>query len=198
MFARGGVISFVPALDTGSWRDPTIGLRPTLCGDRIAIQRKLLMSKSLQSLSMLSAIGLALAGSPHASEARGISARSGSPHISSQGNCWQPNATFGSTIFNTSCSFAALWHIPLVLDGSFNGWYSATVTATALTAADDVSCRMTSFDKNGNVMSASNLVPMLSFNGPSDRSFSVWVPDQGTATIDCFVKQGSSVHTVNY
>jgi hypothetical protein len=143
---------------------------------------------------MLAVTGLALTSTPQSLEARGVTARSGSAAFSSQAGCWSPS---GPTMTN-ACPGAPAWHIPLILDGTFNGWYHATVTATAATTAGDVSCQLMSADKNGTFIMMTGFFPMPSFNGPSDRTLSVWVPGGGTAMIDCFVQQGSSVHAVNY
>jgi hypothetical protein len=153
------------------------------------------MSKALQSLSMLAAIGLALTGLPQSSQARGVAARSGSSSFSSQSSCWSPN---GPTMTNSGCLVAIPWYVPLILDGSSNGWYTVTITATALNATGDVRCQVMSSDKNGITTFAPGFFDMLSSGAPSDRSFSVWVPDRGVAMLDCFVKPSSSVHTVNY
>lgn len=152
------------------------------------------MSRALHSLTILAAAGLALGGSPLSSEARGVTARSGSSTFFADAGCWAP---FGPTMTNTTCS-ARHWHIPLILDGSFTGWYSATITATALSANSDVSCRLMSADQNGGIVMLPNFVDMTSHGGPSSITLSVWVPGGGTAMIDCLVNQGSSVHTVNY
>lgn len=153
------------------------------------------MSKALQSLSMFAAVGLTLAGSPLSSDARGITARSGSSAFFSEAGCWSPN---GPTMTNSSCSGARAWHIPLVLDGSFTGWYNVKVTATATTVGDDVRCQLMSADKNGIAVMSSGFFPMPSSGASADRTLSVWVPGEGTAMLDCFVNQGSSVHTVNF
>jgi hypothetical protein len=152
------------------------------------------MSNALKSLSMFAALGVALAGSPLSSDARGVTARSGSPVSPGDVNCWGLN---GPTVAN-NCAGSRAWHIPLTLDGSFTGWYTAIVTATAASAAGDVSCRLMSADKNGTFIMMTNFVPMPSFNGPSDVGLSVWVPGGGTAMLDCFVNTGSRLHTVNY
>jgi hypothetical protein len=176
------------------------GLRMMLCRNRIA-NEELQMSKALHYLSILAAGGLTLAGSPQSSEARGISARSGTPHISSQGSCWAPNPATnptGPTIVNTSCNFPALWHIPLVVDGNFSGWYNATVTAQGTNALSNVSCRLTSATKGGIITSVDGFYDLPFTGAPADINFSVWVPSQGTLMLDCFVTQGSMVHTVNW
>jgi hypothetical protein len=153
------------------------------------------MMKALQSLTMFAAAAVALAGSPLSSDARGITARSGSSSFFADAGCWSP---FGPTMTNASCAGFKPWHIPLVLDGSFTGWYTATVTATAVGAAGNVNCQLMSSDKNGTTIMISGFVPMPFFNAPADINLSVWVPGGGTAMLDCFVNQGSRVHTVNF
>lgn len=153
------------------------------------------MSKALQSLSMLAAIGLAITGLPQSSEARGVPARSGSSSFFSQSACWSPN---GPTMTNSSCAGAIPWYIPLILDGSFTGWYTVTVTATAQNATDDVRCQVMSTDKNGTPTFLPGFFDMPSSGTASDRSLSVWVPGGGVGMIDCFVKQFSRVHALNY
>jgi hypothetical protein len=150
-------------------------------------------SNVFKSLSILTA--LALVGSPLPSDARGITARSGSPVDFNEVSCWGAN---GPTMTNLNCGGVKAWHIPLVLDGSFNGWYSVTVTATAASFPSDVRCRVMSTDKNGIFTFFPNFFPMPSSGGPADLSLSVWVPGGGTAMLDCLVNQGSSLHTVNF
>ena len=152
------------------------------------------MSNALKSVFMFAAIGVALAASPVSSDARGVTARSGTPVDPADAVCWGAN---GPTMTN-NCGGLRAWHIPLILDGSWNGWYNVIVTATAASAAGDVSCRLMSADKNGNFVMLPNFVPMPSFNGPSDIGLSVWVPGGGTAMLDCLVNPGSRLHTVNY
>ena len=153
------------------------------------------MSKALQSLSTLAAIGLALTGLPQSSEARGVPARSGSSSFFGQASCWSPN---GPTMTNASCAGEIPWYIPLILDGSFNGWYGVTITATAVNTPHDVHCQVMSADKNGTPTFAPGFSDMPVSGASSDRSLSVWVPSMGSGMIDCWVSQLSSVHTVNY
>ncbi len=159
------------------------------------------MSKALQSLSMLAAVGLALAGSPQSSEARGLSARAGSSAFFADAACWAPN---GPSITNT-CGSQRPWHMPLVVDGNYNGWYYPVVTAQGATVSSDVRCRAmssnidaTSFFFGG--QSSGFAAPGgLPFFGPAANIFlDVWVPSSGTAMIDCFVFPGGRVHTVNW
>ena len=154
------------------------------------------MSKTLQSLSTFAAVGLALAGAPLSSEARSISARSGSPHISSQGFCWAPDdSATGPTIINKQCDFEALWHIPLVVDGS--GGFKPSVTVQG-TGVNSVRCRAMSFTKQGFFKESTNFISPTAFGIPFDLNFSLQVPPEGTLMIDCFVAQNSMVHAVNW
>ncbi len=153
------------------------------------------MSNALKSLSLLAATGLALAGSPLSADARGVSARSGSSAYFSEGGCWAPN---GPTMTNSYCSGFRAWHSPLILDGSLNGWFYPTVTATAVGNAGNLVCQAMSTDRYGNLVMASGYFMMSAFNTPTNLILSVWVPTGGVAMIDCFANQGSSVHSVNY
>jgi hypothetical protein len=155
------------------------------------------MSKALKSLSMLVAAGLAV-GSPHSSDARVVPARSGSSAFFGDATCWSP---FGPTMTNAGCSDpnGRPWYVPLILDSSFVGFISATVTATAAIFPDDVRCQLMSADKNGFTVMASGFFAMPFAGGPSDLTLqNVFVPPGGTAMIDCQVRRNSRVATLTY
>jgi hypothetical protein len=152
------------------------------------------MSKALQFLSVMAAVGLALAGSPLSSEARTISARSGSSAFFSQASCWAPN---GPTMINSSCG-PTFWHIPLVTDGSYNGWYWPTVTAQGGSAASDVRCQAMSSDKGGGSFWFGGFSALPYYGPAADISLAVWAPSGGSIMLDCLVLPGGRVHTVNW
>jgi len=140
-------------------------------------------------------------GSPLSSEARTITARSGSSAFFSQADFWSPN---GPTVTNSSSS-AAFWHIPLVTDGSVSGWYYLTVTAQGASVASDVRCNAMSSNSGGTSFvfggqSAGNAAPggLPFFGPPADIFLNVWAPSGGSIMIDCLVLPGGRVHTVNY
>lgn len=152
------------------------------------------MSK-LQSLSVVATFGLLLAGSPVSSEARSISARSGSSAYFSEAGCWAPH---GPSMTNT-CGSPVYWHIPLVLDGSTFGWYHTTVTAQAGSAASDVFCQIQAWTDKGVYAGGYNPGTGLPFFGPAASvNLGVWVPSGGTAMLDCYTLPGGRVHTVNW
>jgi hypothetical protein len=159
------------------------------------------MSKALQSLSMTAAVGLALAGSPLPSEARTISARSGSSAFFSQAGCWTPN---GPTMSNNACG-PVVWHIPLVTDGNTFGWYYPVVTAQGGSVANDVRCLAMSSNSAGNsFFFGGQVLGFAAFGGlptfgPADNIFlNVWAPSGGSIMIDCLALPGGRVHTVSW
>jgi hypothetical protein len=152
------------------------------------------MSKVFQSLFMVATTALALVGSPLAAEARSFPARGGSSSYFSDAACWQP---YGAAMTNT-CVSPRPWYIPLVLDGSANGWYSARVSAEGGGPSSYVRCIFTTTNQGGDIVYQSGWINLPYYGSPADINLSGWVPGGGTGMIDCEVGPQGKVTTVNY
>jgi hypothetical protein len=154
------------------------------------------MSKVFKSLFMMAALTLALVDSPLAADARGMPARAGSATYAAEAGCWAPH---GASMTNI-CSVIKGWYLPLLLDGSWNGWYTVDVVAEAVGNGGYAiaRCRLMTTYAGGEFAYMTDWYNVPTNGSPQKITLSAWAPGGGTGMIDCEIGPQSKVHTVNW
>lgn len=146
-------------------------------------------------LATLAIPALALGLAQGTSQARSILPSAGRAVNPADYGCFWLN---GSTMTN-GCPATKVLEIPLTADGSWNGWYTVTVTAQGASESNNVGCKSFGLSKDGSGWTGWEPRQYLpAFGSAQDLTTTTWAPGGGGIYVNCEVAPNGRVNMVNW
>jgi hypothetical protein len=148
-------------------------------------------------LSVFLAAAAALGSAATSSEARSVLPHIGRGFDAFGEDCF--SVVWDGTITNIGGSCGReYFHIPIVTDGTFDGWHNFTINAYGADTSHNVGCGALSISSNGAFWSWSGEQWLSTFGVTANLYRSVHVPGGGGVHVRCQVDPGAKINLVNF
>jgi hypothetical protein len=148
-------------------------------------------------LSVFLAAAAALGGAAAPSEARSVLPNVGRGIDGFGEDCFSVNWDGTITNVGGACG-REYFHIPIVDDGTWDGWHNFTINAFGADTSHNVGCGALSISGNGAFWSWSGEQWLSSFGVASNLYRSVHVPGGGGVEVRCQVDPGAKINLVAF